>query len=283
MIHHTPIGIDPLSRVSLFLQPMGNGLKLGSATGFLVPKDNRYYLITNWHVFAGRHPVSNQPLHKSAAVPDECIVIYNRNIVKDGQHFIGWCQVTEPLHDSAGKRRWLEHPDGNKVDVAALPVAPSADQATVHPLPLSLAMTDLFAGVGESVSIVGYPFGLTAGGAFPIWKTGHIASEPDVDYQNSPVILIDATTKDGMSGSPVYRRFPGVGWRTRRGTNLIASKTVYAGGSDLTRFMGVYAGRIGRVTERQGESLEESAEIGRVWKPEVVEQILNSIPTSPGR
>ena len=159
-------------------------------------------------------------------------------------------------------------------------MAPPLDQTALHPLPLALAQTDLFAGVGETVSIVGYPFGLTGGGTFPIWKTGHIASEPDVDYQHSPVFLVDATTREGMSGSPVYRRFPGVGWRTRKGTNLIASKTVYAGGSDLTRFMGVYAGRIGRITESDGELVEESAELGRVWKPEVIEQILSTVPST---
>jgi hypothetical protein len=26
-------------------------------------------------------------------------------------------------------------------------------------------------------------------------------------------LLVDATTRDGMSGSPVYHRFSGVGWR----------------------------------------------------------------------
>jgi hypothetical protein len=273
MIHHTPIFVDPLSRVSLFLQSTCNDLSLGNATGFVVSKDSKHYLITNWHVLAGRHPVTNQPLHDSAAVPDALIVAYHRTVVQDGQQFIGWQPLVEQLNDGTGNRRWLAHADGSKVDVGALPVAPPPDETTLHPLPLELAKTDLFAGVGETISIVGYPFGLTGGG-FPIWKTGHIATEPDVYYNRSPVFLVDATARKGMSGSPVYRRFPGVGWRTRTGTNLIASKTVYAGGSDLTRFMGVYAGSVGRIMESDGEAVEESAELGRVWKPEVIEQIL---------
>ncbi len=161
--------------------------------------------------------------------------------------------------------------------MAALPVTASLDEVTLHPLPLALVETNLFAGVGETVSIVGYPLGITGGGAFPIWKTGHIASEPDVDLDHLPVFLVDATTRGGMSGSPVYRRFHGVGWRTRRGTEMMDSRTVRAGSSELTRFMGVYAGRrVNRTESEDGETIEESAELGRVWKPHVIEQILEA-------
>src|SRR2546426_2023388 len=60
--------------------------------------------------------------------------------------------LIEPLNDTAGNRRWLAHADGSKVDVAALPVAPPLDQTALHPLPLALAQTDLFAGVGDRKS-----------------------------------------------------------------------------------------------------------------------------------
>ncbi len=275
------IFVDPLSHVSLLLQARGNGQPLGHATGFVVFKDGKHYLITNWHVLAGRNPVTNQPIHDSGALPDELVVVYQRTVIQDGQEHVGWRPLNEPLNDAAGNPLWLAHAEGRKVDVGALPIAPPQEPpepTRLNPLPLTLANTDLFAGVGETVSIVGFPFGLTGGGGFPIWKTGHIASEPDVDYAGSPIFLVDATTRKGMSGSPVYRRFPGIGWRTRKGTNMIMSSTVYAGGSDLARFMGVYAGRIGRITEVNGEAVEESAELGRVWKPQVIDQILATVP-----
>src|SRR2546428_9571028 len=67
-----PIMIDPLSLVSLLLQTTCNGLPLGrAATGFIVSKDGKHYLITNWHVLAGPHPLPNKPLHDSAALPGE--------------------------------------------------------------------------------------------------------------------------------------------------------------------------------------------------------------------
>jgi hypothetical protein len=275
----TQVTVDPLSFVSLLLQLRCKGLPLANATGFVVSKDGRDYLITNWHVLAGRHPETNKPLSDTAAVPDELVVCYHTTVVENGQRRTGWRPVREPLNDAAGNPRWLAHPDGSKVDVGALQVSKPDDQITLYQLDLALANTNLFAGVGETVSIIGYPFGLTGGALFPIWKAGHIASEPEVDYGDMPVFLVDATTRDGMSGSPVVRRFAGFGYRIRSGFEMIGSSTLSAGSSALTRFTGVYAGRIGRIKESAEEAVKESAEIGRVWKPQVIDQLLEAIPS----
>jgi len=197
-------------------------------------------------------------------LPDELVVLYHRTVVQGGQHLTGWCAVNEPLNDAAGNPRWLEHPTGRKVDVAAVPVTANSEEVKFNPLSLDLANTNLFAGVGEPVSIIGYPFGLTGGALLPIWKTGHIASEPDVDYEDLPVFLVDATTREGMSGSPVVRRFGGFGYRNRAGFEMIGSTTMSAGHSGLTRFMGVYASRLD----------PDTAEIGMVWKPRTIDEIL---------
>ena len=55
---------------SLFLVAMGNGRELGTGTGFVVQHNDHPYLVTNYHVAAGRSPHDGQPLHPSAAVPD---------------------------------------------------------------------------------------------------------------------------------------------------------------------------------------------------------------------
>lgn len=49
---------------------MGNGLELGTGTGFVVQHRDHPYLITNYHVAAGRNPYNGQPIHPSGAVPD---------------------------------------------------------------------------------------------------------------------------------------------------------------------------------------------------------------------
>ena len=108
--------------------------------------------------------------------------------------------------------------------------------------------------VAMPVSIIGYPGGLKGRGNFPLWKTGHIVSEPDLDYNGEPVFLIDATTRGGMSGSPVILRLKG-GSRKRSGDRMIAS-TGYS-----TLFLGVYSGQW------------QYPEIGKVWKPIVIHEI----------
>jgi len=49
---------------------MCNGLELATGTGFVVQHDGQPYLITNYHVAAGRNPDSGQPRRSSGAVPD---------------------------------------------------------------------------------------------------------------------------------------------------------------------------------------------------------------------
>ena len=105
----------------------------------------------------------------------------------------------------------------------------------------------------EAVSIIGFPFGLASSGKFPIWKTGHIASDIDLNYKDKPVFLIDATTKPGMSGSPVIARRNGFS-QTSKGQRV---------GGTTERFLGVYSGRI-----------QDNSDVGMVWKPETIDEIL---------
>ena len=49
--------------------------------------------------------------------------------------------------------------------------------------------SDIQFGPADTVSVVGFPFGMTAGGAFGVWATGFLPSEPDVDYNGLLVQL----------------------------------------------------------------------------------------------
>lgn len=52
---------------------------------------------------------------------------------------------------------------------------------------------------GDELFVVGFPRDYGYTNVYPIWKRGTIASEPKFE-----TFLIDATTRGGMSGSPVY-------------------------------------------------------------------------------
>lgn len=243
--------LDPLSGVSLFIRPMFGVTALSQATGFTVAIGEQHYLVTNWHVVAGRNAGTGKVLSNTAGVPDRLQVVFH------SQKGVGqWVLKEVALTCEDGNPLWLEHPDGRKVDVVMIPI-PLDPDATYYPLDLALARADVLVGPAMPVSIIGFPLGLTAHAAWPIWKTGHIASEPEIDFADLPCFLVDATTREGMSGSPVILRFWG-GFPKRDGSRVI--------GGSVTSFLGIYSGR-----------LHEDSEIGRVWRPEVLQEIINAV------
>ncbi len=241
--------IDPLSVCSLLVGSRANGNDLASATGFVVMHKTRPYLITNWHVVSGRDPATGKPLSPSGAIPDKIVIAHH-----DSQQLGRWVPREEQLF-VGGKSRWLEHPDGRAVDVVALPLTEADSAIRFYPIDLGLADFDMLVQVAMTVSIIGFPFGLAASGALPIWKTGHIASDPDIEYQGKPAFLVDSTTRGGMSGSPVIvRQYQG--YSDSKGNVFMAT-------GPATRFVGIYSGRI-----------HDQSDVGIVWKPEVLQRIL---------
>lgn len=242
--------IDPLSCVSLHLECFSQGARIGRGTGFVVVYDGTNYLITNWHMVTGRDPNTGRPMTTTGVVDPDTIGIWHH----DAKTLGSWHRIYEALIDSTnGNKLWKEHPLGRQVDVIALALKPN-DDIRVYPLDTSLAQTDLVVAPSEPVSILGFPFGIAAAGKFPIWKTGHIASDIDLNYDEKPVFLVDATTRPGMSGSPVFARRIG-GYRS--------STAAWNLGGSAVRFLGVYSGRI-----------REQADVGMVWKPTVIDDIL---------
>ena len=168
----------------------------------------------------------------------------------------------EPLYSDDGAPLWKEHPKFCIKDQEN-PAEPNVDLAAVrlrntqgvllYPLDLSLADTNVRVLPGLPVFIIGYPFGQSGPAWFPIWKTGHIASDADA-YWSPRYFLIDATTRSGMSGSPVVFRSLGV-YQSAEGAPMSGT---------VTRLMGVYSGRI-----------HKNVEVGRVWKPELIPELID--------
>jgi hypothetical protein len=242
------IMIDEFSTKPLYLETYRDNLGMGIATGFVVKKNESYFLITNWHVVTGRDPFDNHPLLATG--------VADPNVLKVWFHGVAlgrWVQKEIQLIDQTGNKLWLEHPRGREVDVVAILLDIPQD-VRIHEIDLALADFDLMVYPSEAVSIIGFPKGLSSSGKMPIWKTGHIASDIDIDWSGKPAFLIDATTKSGMSGSPVIAKRVCI-YQTSQ-TNQIGN---------AVRFLGVYSGR---------EICESGIEIGYVWKPRVISDIL---------
>jgi hypothetical protein len=67
--------------------------------------------------------------------------------------------------------------------------------------------------------------------------------------------MVDATTRSGMSGSPVVLRLTG-GFKKSSGGNMIASTGIH------TKFLGIYSAQW------------TVSELGKVWFPKVINEII---------
>jgi Trypsin-like peptidase domain len=243
--------IDQLSVTSLALAIFHGDIPIGSATGFVLQKNQNYYLITNRHVALACVEDKDPNDVGGWICTDKLKILHNT-----ANHLGDWFWVEETLYDSNGKKRWLEHPTlGSSADLIALPLRQTAG-VQFYPLDLELRKTDMRLSPGDPVNIVGFPFGETQGGGLPIWKTGTVASDLDINYGGKPKFLVDATARAGMSGSPVYARRSGT-YQNRVGAAVVGA---------ATKFLGVYSEE------------NEQAELGAVWKAEVVTDLYESLP-----
>lgn len=258
------VRIDPLSKCSLRLElSMDGNPQQHTATGFVIKAGGRYHLITNWHVVTGRHPDTNENI-EDGWNPTEVTILHHAANDLDS-----WTRRTEPLYTRDGDQCWLEHPLGRPIDVIALPLQRIDMDIAIYPMELSLFDQEIIATPAMPASIIGYPSDLTKAGGWPIWKTGHIASDPDIDFKDPfqeyravPAFLIDAITRRGMSGSPVVLRLAG-GYYVHDGNSF----TGYVpSGPPQTRFLGVLSA--GMYNKEIG-----LAEISLVWRPQIIYDI----------
>lgn len=246
------IKIDRLTVTSLHLELFFDTTYLSSATGFVIKKEDKYYLVTNWHVVSGKHPQTHKLLSLKGSIPNKIRIWHNQ---KD--KLGSWVAKDYPLQGSQGNL-WKEIDSGrDKVDVIIFPFEDSED-ISIYPLDLNLKDVDLLIFPSEDLTIIGFPYGKASDGKFAIWKSGSLASDYDINYDNKPVFLIDATTKGGMSGSPVFAIR----------TGQVRSSVGLTIGPSATRFLGVYSGRI------TGDDIEDIPDIGLVWKTSVLDELL---------
>jgi hypothetical protein len=239
------------SVASLYLELKFGSQLLAKATGFLVERAGAFFLITNRHNLTGRRTDTGVPLSPTAAVPDRVAIMHNR----EGR--VGmWLRTEEPLYDDETPR-WLEHPIyGPRIDVVALRLTALNEIAAVTYDPW-VAGPPIAYGPSRPVSVIGFPFGLTGGGALGIWVNGTVATEPSIDFGGLPQFLVDSRTRAGQSGSPVIAYSAG-------GTALLDDGKVIAHTGALERLVGVYAGRI-----------NDQSDLGVVWKTSVIPEIVD--------
>jgi hypothetical protein len=213
------------------------------------------YLVTNRHVVLACTQ-DQSPADVGGWICANKLAIYHNRLNRSEE----WFWVVEDLLDSHGNKRWLEHPTlGAAADVVALPLQ-HADDVQFYSLDLELRKTErpTLWSPGDAVSIVGFPFGLAQGGGRAIWKTGTIASDLDFNYLGTPKFLLDTTSGPCMSGSPVFA--------VRSASFVTSTGGLMYDSRGTKKFLGVYSEQM------------QAAEIGAVWKADVIKTLYDSLP-----
>jgi hypothetical protein len=104
-----------------------------------------------------------------------------------------------------GRTLYVKHPDA---DIAAMYVSLPADVPITGLAPDFLAddqrLRDIELHPGDEIFCLGFPLAAAAPGAFPILRTGHIASYPLTPMTKVEQIRLDVSLLPGSSGGPAY-------------------------------------------------------------------------------
>jgi hypothetical protein len=245
--------LDQFTLTTIPLEQYFNDTQLGQGTGFVWKVGERNYLVTAWHVLSMRDFYTGENLKGHAGRPNILRTLFN---IQTGS--FAKQRLDIKIWDDDDKPLWLVHLK-KSVDIAVLPLPPTPPGLTVALYPLNvLANTKLRIEIGMEVFILGYPFKIELP-AYPVWKRGSIASEPQLIRFVTHYLLVDTASRPGMSGAPVIRR----SWSG----HLVEPGFVPLVDTPLSKFIGVYSGRV-RTDHPQ------EAQIGLVWDGSFIDEII---------
>lgn len=244
-----------LCSVALEMYFQETGILLSTGTAFFYRRHGVVFLITNWHNFSGLNLDTRKPISPKGGHPDLISVpLFNQT---DNETLFQPTFFQIYHGENFSKPRWIVHPSlKQSVDVVALQINLPNGYTCVAINDPDLNFKDFNPLPADETFVLGYPYNIRQEGVFPIWKRASIASEPQFNYNNKPIILIDTATRSGMSGSPVILR-----------RNAIWQDPVPGFGTRQC-FLGIYSGRYVGDTEFE-------AQLGIVWKRYLIDEIID--------
>ncbi len=274
--------MNPISLFSVKIDCLYNDKLMMTGTGFFYrhPSQKLPFLITNFHVLTARLPKTPSCLMSKQ---------FGSSPNKLRAHVWGGTPLTchTFMIEIDDESLWLEHPKRNDgVDIVGLPII--FKDNTPHTTQNDLKENEVIKiDIASDLFIVGYPLGLAVNERLPIWKKGTVASEPSVKIDDLDCFYIDASTKGGMSGSPVfasevYERLAISGenielyHKMQRGEISDQAFLSSLSPTELQNFrkvkefrlVGLYSGRITMGSDHP--------DIGIVWKKELIDEMFES-------
>lgn len=254
------IQVSSVSHKVISIDLAFNETILSTATAFFAKAESKLLLFTNRHNVTGRNNDTREFLSKTGGIPNKiniCLPVIINSTIQPGAKKLGAYQYySVPLYREENFEGpvWIEHPSPVKVDVVGL-IIKLPDELNLEELAFDATEGRYLPEIGSMVNVLGFPYGLSADG-FPIWTSGYIASEPNIDYDNLPLFLVDCRTRQGQSGSPVISVL-------KKGQTIEHEGQEYEATGDITYLRGIYSGRI-----------NFESDLGRVWKLSVIREIL---------
>lgn len=237
--------------------------KLSTGTAFFYRHLSGVFLVTNWHNVSGKNPFTGKHLPGNSGEPNS-IEFLTFEAAGQNNRLV---QKIEIERSEGSRSPWFVHPShGNRVDLVAIMVQSSFEEQAGGSKYFycinSLAKEKNVVKIGADVFILGHPEGINVHN-FPIWKRGSIASEPSINAGELPYIYVDTATCAGLSGSPVL---------VRGSNGQMENGDIVFSGQAMDRFFGIYSGRVGVA----GQGL---AQLGIVWRMELIDEIINGAKT----
>lgn len=233
--------------------------QISQGTGFFFGVPNAanvidsVFLVTNYHVITGNSP------NTTLSAKGDRIVFY---IHEDQANPSQVKQIVLPLYSTAGTPLWEQSEEHPEADLVLVPMPPATyENIKIFVFTEGHTRGRITVRPTSPATLLGYPYGFSdTVNRLPVWKTGHIASEPHMDFQGKPAFLVDVSAFPGMSGSPVLAVANGV-YEDDQGQ--------WVTGKGFTRLLGVFSAMPVIRSDMPGQA-DTSLQLGIVWKSSLI-------------
>ena len=242
----------------------GDNLKIGTGTGFFTEHNGLAKLVTCWHVVTGLHHETRDWLDKTTTCHPDKLKMYFTGKVPGTDRLTFSSQMVKLYSEIDGEKvpDWDVNPIvGSLYDIAVLSFNDPTLRQHIVPFKLSKTGAHEILEAKDSVFVLGHPIDNPMQRYMPIYKRGSIASSPALPYKWHPKFLIDATTRSGMSGSPVMLH-----------QDPLHKAFKVGGDRDLSKInvVGMYSGRADAIEKGR------STELGYVWRLDDIIDVIES-------
>lgn len=266
-VEHISLSTTPITLLK-------EGEEVSQGTGFFYAREfsedrKALFLVTNFHVLTGF-----SPSEEKEPIGDSIEFQFHELRENPGKVRL----IRYPLFTEDEERTWVQNSDYPEADLAVIPILSNVYQnCEINCIGKKWSQSDLKIRPAKEVTLVGYPYGFyDRTNALPIWKTGSLASEPKIDFEGKPLILVDVSAFPGMSGAPVFAVSHGM-YETEDGPSAPGN---------VRQFLGIYASMQYLEENKYLEEIEQkkpgirdkkSLQIGNVWKSKLIVETIDEV------